>query len=75
VTRKVRIEAKQGRVHEIEVTVYGWKVLWLIDAATKMPLAVKVGKIQEHETHLDPGVGHPGAGPSGGLCPPPQGRF
>jgi DDE family transposase len=51
VTRKVRIEATQGRVHEIEVTVYGWKVLLLIDAATKIPLAVKVGQIQEHETH------------------------
>jgi hypothetical protein len=51
VTRKVRIEDKQGRVHEIEVTVYGWKVLLLIEAATKIPLAVKVGKIQEHETH------------------------
>ena len=51
VTRKVRIEDKRGRVHEIEVTVYGWKVLLLIDAATKIPLAVKVGKIQEHETH------------------------
>lgn len=51
VTRKVRIEAQQGRVHEIEVTVYGWKVLLVIDAATKMPLAVKVGKIQAHETH------------------------
>jgi hypothetical protein len=51
VTRKVRIEDTQGRVHEIEVTVYGWKVLLLIDAATKIPLAVKIGKIQEHETH------------------------
>ena len=49
VTRKVRIEDKHGRVHEIEVTVYGWKVLLLIDAATKIPLAVKVGKIHEHE--------------------------
>ena len=49
VTRKVRIEDKQGRVHEIEVTVYGWKVLLLIDAATTIPLAVKVGQIQEHE--------------------------
>ena len=49
VTRKVRIEDKRGRVHEIEVTVYGWKVLLLIDAATKIPLAVKVGQIQEHE--------------------------
>jgi DDE family transposase len=49
VTRKRRIEDKQGRVHEIEVTVFGWKVLLLIDAATKIPLAVKVGQIQEHE--------------------------
>jgi hypothetical protein len=49
VTRKVRIEDKRGKVHEIEVTVYGWKVLLLIDAATKIPLAVKVGQIQEHE--------------------------
>jgi hypothetical protein len=51
VTRQVRIEDKQGQVHEIEVTVYGWKVLLLIEAATKIPLAVKAGKIQEHETH------------------------
>jgi hypothetical protein len=49
VTRKVRIEDKQGRVHEIEVTVYGWKVLLLIDALTKIPLAVNVGKMHEHE--------------------------
>jgi Transposase DDE domain len=49
VSRKVRIEDKQGRVHEIEVTVYGWKVFLLIDAATKIPVAVKVGKIHEHE--------------------------
>jgi hypothetical protein len=49
VTRMVRIEDKQGRMHEIEVTVYGWKVLLLIDAATKIPLAVKVGKIHEQE--------------------------
>lgn len=49
VTRKVRIEDKQGRMHAIEVTVYGWKVLLLIDAVTKIPLAVKVRQIQEHE--------------------------
>lgn len=49
VTRQVRIEDKRGKVHEIEVTVYGWKVLLLIDAMTKIPLAVKVGQIQEHE--------------------------
>lgn len=51
VTRKVRIEDKCGRMPEIEVTVYGWKVLLLLDAAPKIPLAVKVGKIEEHETH------------------------
>jgi hypothetical protein len=48
-TRKRRIEDKWGKVHEIEVTVYGWKVLLLIEAVTKIPLAVKVGQIQEHE--------------------------
>jgi hypothetical protein len=49
VTRTVRIEDKRGRVHAIEVTVYGWKVLLLIDAVTTIPLAIKVGKIQDHE--------------------------
>jgi hypothetical protein len=48
-TRKVRIEDKYGQRHDIEVTVYGWKVLLLIDAVTKIPLAVTVGPIQEHE--------------------------
>jgi hypothetical protein len=43
VTRKVRLEDKWGSVHEIEVTVNGWKVLLLIDAVSKIPLAVKVG--------------------------------
>jgi hypothetical protein len=37
VTRKRRIADKQGRVHEVQVTVYGWKVLLLIDAATRIP--------------------------------------
>ena len=51
VTRQRRITDRRGREHEIESTVYGWTVLWWIDAATKMPLAVKVGPIQAHETH------------------------
>jgi hypothetical protein len=51
VTRKVRIEDTRGQVHEIEGTVYGGKALLVIDAATKIPLAVKVGPIDEHETH------------------------
>ena len=49
VTRQVRLEDKLGKMQAIQVTVYGWKVLLLIDAVTKIPLAVKVGQIQEHE--------------------------
>jgi len=49
VTRKRKLTDKHGKVREIEVTVYGWKVIVLIDAATKIPLAVKVVQIQEHE--------------------------
>jgi hypothetical protein len=49
VTRQMRIEDKRGKVQAIEVTVDGWKVFLLIDAVTKIPLAVKVGQIQEHE--------------------------
>jgi Transposase DDE domain len=50
VTRKRQITDKHGKVHEIEVTVYGWKLIVLIDARTKIPLAAKVVPIQEHET-------------------------
>lgn len=49
VTRLRHLEDKQGKVHQIEVTVYGWKGLLLIDAVTQIPLAVKVVQIQEHE--------------------------
>jgi hypothetical protein len=49
VTRKQKVTDKRGHVHEIEVTVYGWKPIVLIDAATKIPLAVKVVPIHEHE--------------------------
>jgi hypothetical protein len=49
VTRKRQVTDKRGHVHEIEVTVYGWKPIVLIDAATKIPLAVQVVPIQEHE--------------------------
>jgi Transposase DDE domain len=50
VTRKRKITDKRGKVHAIEVTVYGFKLIVLIDARTKMPLAAKVVPIQEHET-------------------------
>ena len=49
VTRKRRITDKRGQVHEIEVTVYGWKLIVLIDASTKIPLAGQVVPINEHE--------------------------
>jgi hypothetical protein len=50
VTRQRKIADKRGHVHEIEVTVYGWKLMVLIDARTKIPLAATVVPIQEHET-------------------------
>jgi hypothetical protein len=50
VTRKRKITDKRGKVHEIEVTVYGWKLIVLIEAYTKIPLAATVVPIQEHET-------------------------
>ena len=75
VTRKVRIEDKRGQVHEIEVTVYGWKVLLLIDAATKIPLAVKVGQIQEHEALWTRALVTQARTESGGRRPPAQGRL
>jgi hypothetical protein len=49
VTRQRKITDKRGHVHEIEVTVYGWKLIVLIDASTKIPLAGQVVPINEHE--------------------------
>jgi hypothetical protein len=49
VTRGRHIADKQGTVPQIEGTVYGGTVLLLLDAVTKMPLAVKVVQMQEHE--------------------------
>jgi hypothetical protein len=51
-TRKRKVPDKHGHVHEIEVTVYGWKLIVLIDAHTQLPLAAKVVPIQAHETLL-----------------------
>jgi hypothetical protein len=48
-TRKRKITDKRGQAHEIEVSVYGWKPIVLIDATTKIPLAVTVVPIHEHE--------------------------
>jgi hypothetical protein len=48
-TRKRKITDKRGKVHEIEVTVYGWKLLVMIEVRTKIPLAARVVKIEDHE--------------------------
>src|SRR5215831_2311766 len=50
VTRKRKIMDQRGKVREIEVTVSGWKLMVLIEARTKIPLAAKVVPIQAHET-------------------------
>jgi Transposase DDE domain len=50
VTRKRKITDKRGKVQEIEVTVYDFKLIVLIEARTKIPLAAQVVPIQEHET-------------------------
>lgn len=50
VTRKRTITDKRGKVHESEVTVYGFQLIVLIEARPKIPLAAKVVPIQEHET-------------------------
>jgi hypothetical protein len=48
VTRQRKLTDKRGQVHEIEVTVSGWKLIVLIDARTKIPLAENVVPIHEH---------------------------
>jgi hypothetical protein len=49
VTRKRQVTDKRRKVHEIEVTVYGFQLSILIDARTKMPLAGKVVPMHEPE--------------------------
>src|SRR5258708_4906406 len=47
-TRSVKVKGQKERATE-EYYVYGWKVLVLIDVHTRLPLAIKVVKIQEYE--------------------------
>ncbi len=47
-TRTVKVKGQKERAIE-EYYVYGWKVLVLIDVQTRLPLAMKVVKIQEYE--------------------------
>jgi hypothetical protein len=48
VIRKVK-ERKTGQIVEVANLLFGWKVLVLIEVQTRLPLALKVGKIQEYE--------------------------
>jgi len=45
----------------------------MLEAVTKIPLAVKVGKIQEHETHWTRALVTQARAKSGRPCPPAQG--
>ena len=47
-TRLVKVKGQKERVTE-EYYVYGWKVLVLIDVQTRLPLAMKVVKIEAYE--------------------------
>ncbi len=47
-TRSVKIKGQQEAATE-EYYVYGWKVLVLIEVQTRLPLAMKLVKIQEYE--------------------------
>src|SRR6266702_4388503 len=47
-TRSVKVKGQKERATE-EYYVYWWKVLVLIDVQTRLPLAMKVVKIQEYE--------------------------
>jgi len=47
-TRRVKVKGQKERATE-EYYVYGWKVLVLIDVHTRLPLAMKVVKIEEYE--------------------------
>jgi Transposase DDE domain len=47
-TRRVKVKGQKERAIE-EYYVYGWKVLVLIDVHTRLPLAMKVVKIEAYE--------------------------
>src|SRR5260221_8283792 len=47
-TRRVKVKGQQEAATE-DYYVYGWKVLVLIEVQTRLPLAMKLVKIQEYE--------------------------
>jgi len=51
VTRKKRVRDKEGKWKEIEITVWGWKLIVIFYGPKKIPLAAKLLKIQESENN------------------------
>jgi hypothetical protein len=49
-TRKRKVTDTRGKVHESEVTVYGWQLIVLMEARTKIPVAAQVVPIPEPAT-------------------------
>ena len=49
VVRKKHIKEETGVWKEVEIYVHGWKLIVVFYAPTKMPLAVKLVKIEESE--------------------------
>src|SRR3989442_13845726 len=47
-TRRVKVKGQKEAATE-EYYIYGWKVLVLIEVQTRLPLAMKLVKIQEYE--------------------------
>jgi hypothetical protein len=46
VTRKKRTRDKTGRLHEIQITVFGWKVWAVMENTLCIPLAIRIAPIQ-----------------------------
>jgi hypothetical protein len=70
-TRQVRLADQQGQGHAMEVPVYGWTVLILLDAATTRPLAVPVGKIAAPATQGTRALVTHARAPLAGVAPRP----
>lgn len=52
VTRTKKVVNRKGEIVQIKVTVYGWKLLVLMDLESRIIVAAKVVKIQEHESQF-----------------------
>lgn len=51
VTRTKRVKDKEGKIKEIKIKVWGWKLMVVFYGRKKIPLAAKVMKIQESENN------------------------